>query len=199
MSAKNAEFKGYTSPKRIWQIFWNTLRHPKQTFETTIFQWKEAWVFVLSFLLLYVTNDFVRRQSMPVQGAWQDMLFSSVFTFASIWLFLSLVMQVSALIFGGRANLLTMMGSMAYSLIPMIPLTALQLIVSLLNWGGILPNGAYLDVVTKVLSGVGYVWAWPGVLCVLMLENIFHFGYRKAIGVLAIVWAVVVAAWFLPQ
>ena len=57
---KTQEFKSYTTPKRVWKIFVGVLVRPKETMENTIFQWKEAWVYLLSFLVLSIANDQVQ-------------------------------------------------------------------------------------------------------------------------------------------
>ncbi len=196
---KTQEFKSYTTPKRVWKIFVGVLVRPKETMENTIFQWKEAWVYLLSFLVLSIANDQVQSWVFMGQASWKETLYSTTFTFFYIWLFLSLVLQVISLIFGGRENIFTMMGSMAYSLIPMILLTLIELIFSLLVWQNVIPYGAFAEMVPRVLSWVGTAWAWPGILCLFMLQNIYKFGYQKAAGVLLITWIVVAISWILPH
>ena len=104
MKQKTQEFKSYTTPKRVWQIFVGVLVRPQKTMENTLYQWKEAWVYLLSFLVLSIANDQVQSWVFMEPASWKETLYSTTFTFFYIWLFLSLVLQVISLIFGGQGK-----------------------------------------------------------------------------------------------
>lgn len=193
------DFKEKTSIKRIWRIFIGVLIKPKEVFETTFLQWKEALVYLLVFFVLSATTDQLQNIVYNHGARWKEILFTSFFTIFYIWILLSLVFQLVAWAFKGKENLFTIMGSMGYTVIPLILLATIELVFTLLLLFGAFPmSGKFVDLFPKILSWIGIGWAWPGILCIYMLENIYHFGYKKAITMLGITWALVVAAWFLP-
>ena len=200
MIQNNSEFKGYTTPKRVWDIFVNTLTKPKQTFENTRFQWRESLVYLLVFLVLSVADDQILNLIFNDGAYAKEVMLSSIFTGFYIWVLLSLIFQIVSFVFKGRENMFTILGSMGYAVIPLIPLALLELILSLLVWQGLIPAGSlFAEFFPRVLSWIGLAWAWPGLLCFFMLENIYKFGYKKAGYVMAITWLIVIVAWFLPS